>query len=43
MKQHSTRRHVALLRHIILIPSQLVIDLTPYCYVFSEEATNTIL
>ena len=41
LKQNSTGRHIALLRHIILVPSQPVFALTPYCYVLSEEATNT--
>ena len=41
LKQPSADRHVAPLGHIILIPSQPVFALTPYCYVLSGEATHT--
>jgi len=34
-------RHVAPLGHIVLIPSQSVFALSPYCCVCSWEATNT--
>jgi hypothetical protein len=37
----SAERHVALLGHIILIPSQPVFVLSPYCCVLSGKATNT--
>ena len=43
VKQQYTGRHVAPLRHIVLIPSQPVIAHTPYWCVLSREATNTIL
>ena len=38
LKQESAGKNVALLRHIILIPSKPVVALTPY---FSIEAANT--
>ena len=41
LKQQSAGRHVAPLGHIILIPSQPVFALSPYCCVLSGEATNT--
>ena len=41
LKQQSVERHVALLGHIILIPSQPVFALSPQCCVLSGEATNT--
>ena len=41
LKQQSEDRHVAPLGHMILIPSQSVFALTPWCCVLSEEATNT--
>jgi hypothetical protein len=41
LKQQSVDRHVAPLGHIILILSQLVFPLSPYCYMLSREATNT--
>jgi hypothetical protein len=41
LKQQSAGRHVAPLEHIILIPSQTVFALSPYCYVLSREVTNT--
>ena len=41
LKQQSASRYVAPLGHIILIPSQLVCDLTRECCVLSGEATNT--
>jgi hypothetical protein len=41
LKQQSAGRHVALLGHIILIPSQPVFALSPKCCVLSGEATNT--
>jgi hypothetical protein len=41
VKQQYTGRHVAPLRHIVLIPSQPVIAHTPYWCVLSREATNT--
>ena len=40
-QQQSAARHVAPLGHITLIPSQPVFALSPYCCVFSGEATNT--
>ena len=40
LKQHSTDRHVAPLGHIILISSQSVFDLSPYCCVIRGEVTN---
>ena len=42
LKQQSADRHIAPLGHIILIQSQPVFDLSPYCCVFSGEATSTI-
>jgi hypothetical protein len=41
LKQQSAGRHVAPLRHIILILSQPVFALSPECCVLSGEATNT--
>ena len=41
LKQQSAVRHVDPLGHIILIPSQPVFALFPYCCVLSGEATNT--
>jgi hypothetical protein len=41
LTQLSVGRHVAPLRHIILIPSQSVFALNPSCCVLSGEATNT--
>jgi hypothetical protein len=41
--KQSTGRHVAPLRHIILIPSQPVFAFIPWCYVLCGEATNTSL
>jgi hypothetical protein len=41
LKQRSAGRHVAPRGHIILIPSQPVFALSPYCRVLSGEATNT--
>jgi hypothetical protein len=41
LKQQSVGRHVAPLGHIILIPSQPVFALSPYCCVLRGEATNT--
>ena len=41
LKQHAAGRHVVSLGHIILIPSQTVFALCPYCCVLSGEATNT--
>ena len=43
LKQQSAARHIALLRHIILIPSQQVFALSPKCCMLSGEATNTNL
>jgi hypothetical protein len=43
LKQQSAERHVALLGHIILIPSQPVFALSPQCCVLGGEATNTNL
>ena len=42
LKQQSADRHIAPLGHIILIQSQPVFDLSPYCCVLSGEATSTI-
>jgi hypothetical protein len=39
-KQQSAGRHVAPLGHIILIPSQPVFALSPYCCVISGEASK---
>jgi hypothetical protein len=41
LKQQSVDKHVALLRRIILVRIQAVFLLTPYYFVFSEEAANT--
>ena len=41
LKQQSTGRYVAPLRHIILIPSQPVFVFSPECCMLSREATNT--
>ena len=41
LKQQSADRHVASLGYIILIPSQPVFALSPYCCVLSGEAKNT--
>jgi hypothetical protein len=41
LKQQSAYRHVSSLGHIILIPSQPVFGLSPYCCVLSGEVTNT--
>ena len=43
LKQQSVGRHVTPLRHIILIPSQLVFTLTPYCCMLSGETQATVL
>ena len=43
LKQQTTGRHVAPLRHIILILSKPVFALSPYCCMLSGEATNTNL
>jgi hypothetical protein len=43
LKQQSEGRHVAPLGHIILIPSQPVCALSPYCCVLSGEAKISIL
>ena len=43
LKQQSGDRHVVLLRHIILFPSQPVFVLSPECCVLNGEATNTNL
>jgi hypothetical protein len=39
-KQQSAGRHVAPLGHIILIPSQPIFALSPYCCVISGEASK---
>ena len=41
MKQQSVDRHVTPRGHIVLILSQSVFTLFPYCCVFSGEAANT--
>jgi hypothetical protein len=41
LKQQSMDGHVASLAHIILISSQSVFALIPYCCMLSREATNT--
>jgi hypothetical protein len=41
LKQQSVGRHIAPLWHIILIPSQPVFVLSPWCCMLSGEATNT--
>ena len=41
LKQQSAVRHVAPLGHIILIPSQPVLAISPLCCMLSGEATNT--
>jgi hypothetical protein len=41
LKQQSADRHVAPLGHIILIPSQSVLALSPKRCILSGEATNT--
>ena len=42
LKQQSTGRHVSPLAHIILIPSQSVFDIFPYCCVLRSEAANNL-
>ena len=42
LKQQFAGRHVTPLGHIILIPSQPVFVLSPYCCVLSGEATNVV-
>ena len=41
-KAQSAGRHVAPLVLVILIPSQSVFALTPYCCIPSGEATNIV-
>jgi hypothetical protein len=41
LRQQSMDRHVVPHGHIILIQSQPVFALSPYCCVLSREATNT--
>ena len=41
LKQQSAGKHVAPLWHIIMIPSQPVISLSPWCCVLSRETINT--
>ena len=41
LDQQFAGRHVAPIGHIILIPSQLVFDVSPWCYVRRGEAANT--
>jgi len=41
LKQQSVDRHLTPLWYIIIISSQPVFALSPKCWVFSEEATNT--
>jgi hypothetical protein len=41
LKQQSVDRHVAPIGHIVLIPSQPVLALSPYCCVLSGATTNT--
>ena len=41
LKRQSSGRHVPPLGHIILIPSQPVFVLSPWCCVHSGEVTNT--
>ena len=41
LKQQSADRHVAPLKHLILISSQPVFVLSPWCCVLSGEATHT--
>jgi hypothetical protein len=41
LKQQSANRHVTPLWHIILIPSQPVFALSPWCCLLSGEETNT--
>jgi hypothetical protein len=41
LKQQSVDRHVTPLGHIILILSQSVFALTPWCCMLSGEGTNT--
>jgi len=41
LKQQSVGRHVSPLIHIILIPSQPIFALTPYCCLYSGKAANT--
>ena len=40
LKQQSAGRHVAPVGHIILIPSQPVFALSPWCCMLSGKATN---
>ena len=40
-QQQSADRHIAPLRHIILIPSQPIFALSPSCCVLSGGATHT--
>ena len=41
LKQQSADRHAAADGYIILIPSQPIFALSPYCSVLSGEAANT--
>ena len=43
LKQHSSGRHVAQLRHFILVLSQPVFALTPKCCMLGRELANLVL
>jgi hypothetical protein len=43
LKQQSVDRHVVLLRHIILIPSQLIFALSPHAACLTEKQQIPIL